>query len=80
MKTVFRISCLTLILVAALYSPASAVYGTCYFMCFGGSQTLGSTYEECCVGGGAEFFPCPGGGKGSPYAFNDGINTQYCPF
>ena len=79
MKAAFRICCLTLVLVAAFYSPASAVYGTCYVWCPEGTQTFSSTYEECCGGGGTGFFPCPGGGRGTPYAFDDG-HAKYCPF
>lgn len=76
MKTALRVCGLTLALIAAFYSPASAYWVTCYYMCDDGFRTTASSYQECC--GGTGYFPCPGGGQGSPYGYDDGWGPQFC--
>ena len=79
MKTAFRIFGLTLALVAALFSPASAFSVTCYYFCWpGGRQTTTTTYEQCCQGASGGEFPCPDGSQGNPYGYNGGAGPQFC--
>ncbi len=78
MKIALRIVGLTLALAAALDTPASASFVTCYYFCFpGGRQTTGTTYEACCQGAPGNF-PCPNGGQGQPYGYMTPAGPQFC--
>lgn len=77
MKAAFRIFCLTLVLVAALYSPASAYWGTCFYSCPEGAFTATSTYAQCCLGGST--FLCPSGEPGVAYGYaEEGGGGNFC--
>jgi hypothetical protein len=77
MKTAFRVFGLTLVLVATLYSTASASIVTCYYFCRDGRHTTSTTFEACC-GGSTGNFPCPDGTQGSPYGYNSGLGPKFC--
>ena len=80
MKTALRVFGLTLTIVAAVYSSASAQAGVCYYQCPGESgfrSSNGALYDECCSGTWVAY-ACPGGTQGTPYVFDDG-EIQMCP-